>query len=414
MILETDYGEGYAPAMEPTVVDIASPALMQAWQDANAAVHQALRDRQQNAPSPLQWTGSLCFVNDEDPRAVPALQKLYFWLAEAPEPSKFGPFMTRGATSPIYLWVFPAQKGVAAGRYPRSDDAPVAGQPVELAPARPGSFWIGAGAAFVIMVLGLFGCGYWIVATCAATIEALAKDPQAKQADLTGQWLISTAIIALMLLLISYAIRGGAFAFLIDERNRMSLSRLQLSAWTILLIGGYWTLAFWDVRCGARGSLMGPFPTMQYDLWLLLGIVNISAVASPLILQTKANADTPATDTAPPHVAATQVSEIGTLDARTTSAGASWLDLFTGEEVANRGTIDISRLQHFVITLLLLATYAYILGATMNGLQVGDPTKPFVAVNMPSVGQTFLGLLAISHAGYLAAKALPKTPANGP
>jgi hypothetical protein len=409
MILETDYGEGFAPPGEPTIADLSSAALMQAWQDANAAVDQALRDRQQSIPGQLAWARSICFINEQDPRTVSALRQVCGWLTMAPDPFKFGPFVSRGNAAQAYLWVFPAQNLIAPGRYPRSDDsAPVAGPPRVPAPSRSRGFWIASGGAFAILSLALFGCAYWVAETCRSAIQAYKPGVAAPQ-DLTSQWLISTAILMVMLMLISYAIGGGAFSFLVDERNRTSLSRLQLSAWTILLIGGYWTLAFWDIRCGARGGTMGPFPAMQYDLWLLLGIVNISAIASPLILQTKANAATPEVNTSPPHVVASQVSEIGELDSRVNRSGASWIDLFIGEEVANRSNIDVSRLQQFIITLLLVAAYAYLLDGTVSGLEVGDPNKPYSVVNMPSVGQTFLGLLAISHAGYLAAKALPKT-----
>ena len=72
--------------------------------------------------------------------------------------------------------------------------------------------------------------------------------------------------------------------------------------------------------------------------------------------------------------------------------------------------LDISRIQHLVISGTLLTTYFMALvdalgdvgGASiMSAIAANDP----IFTSMPGVGPTFLGLLGISHAGYLIFKA---------
>lgn len=94
---------------------------------------------------------------------------------------------------------------------------------------------------------------------------------------------------------------------------------------------------------------------------------------------------------------------------RNTPEKARWTDLFTGEAAANRNTVDVSRLQHMVITVLLLSSYLVMLVeysrsidalAVIVALLTGEP----VFAEMPPVDQTFVGLLVVSHGSYLVYK----------
>lgn len=263
--------------------------------------------------------------------------------------------------------------------------------------------------AFALVLLGgLIGCAFWL--------QQPAQIPGGKP-NIVAPWLASTVLILSLFALVSWAIRGRLTGFLIDERNRISLSRLQLVCWTVLLLGGYWTLALWRVGAGIPG-----FPAMSYDLWLLLGITSISPLASALILQTKATASPPVAASAPPAVQGALpvavnpppanavvpagVTSLGMLDKRTDADHAGLMDIFLGEEVDNRHTVDVSRLQQVIFTLLLLVTYAFALGARFASLGTGEPPS----YDMPPVDATFVGLLGLSHAAYLTAKGLPKPP----
>jgi hypothetical protein len=100
------------------------------------------------------------------------------------------------------------------------------------------------------------------------------------------------------------------------------------------------------------------------------------------------------------------------LDVRANPRQASWADLFMGEAEGDKNTLDISRLQHLVITGLLVGAYITLLveytrnvsgQAIMLAWETGAP----VFASMPPVDGTFVGLLVLSHGAYLAFKALP-------
>ena len=81
---------------------------------------------------------------------------------------------------------------------------------------------------------------------------------------------------------------------------------------------------------------------------------------------------------------------------------------------ANANQVDVSRLQY----LLLLGRYLILLMrylGSLDGTQILLASHDHVPVfpSMPPVDGTFLGLLVLSHGGYLAFKALPSARAGG-
>ncbi len=185
------------------------------------------------------------------------------------------------------------------------------------------------------------------------------------------------------------------------DRNRLSLARLQWVAWFIILFSGYFVLAVLNTHNG------GNFPEMDAKLFGLLGIVTGSAVVSNLIVDAKKSdpqkSGTGANPAAPaPTDPASQ--QIGTIDRNAGPEQASWADLYLGEEVANRGVVDVSRLQQLVLTVLLIIVYVQALWGDL-GTAAGSGSL----ASLPKVNSTFLELLGASHAGYLAYKATPKT-----
>ena len=66
-------------------------------------------------------------------------------------------------------------------------------------------------------------------------------------------------------------------------------------------------------------------------------------------------------------------------------------------------SVDVTKLQNFLITLFLAGTYTLITIHTFAGAEPGTPIHtPAGIAALPAFDATFLGLLAISHAGYLA------------
>jgi hypothetical protein len=258
----------------------------------------------------------------------------------------------------------------------------------------------GWGWLTLLFLIALALCALWTWA-----------DPQ----HLQYEWIAVSLVIVGMCWFAGWMVNGRLDGILIDDCNRISLSRLQWVAWFIVLLGGYFAGAVWNVAYMENWKVSGHFPDMQPDLWALLGIVSASAVASNLIVDRKkqdgqpsaglgANAaGPPAPQPVPGHP-----DQIGSIDRNVTPAEASWADLFLGEEVANRNSVDISRLQKLFITVLLIMAYTRLLW-----IALGSP-DPKTGMNMPTVsdpqgGHGFLWLLGISHAAYLAYKATPKT-----
>ena len=106
-----------------------------------------------------------------------------------------------------------------------------------------------------------------------------------------------------------------------------------------------------------------------------------------------------------PLAATDNPTNVGQMDANKTAAEASWADLYLGEDVGNRYVVDINRLQKFLVTIILVTIY---FAWFWQGLGQ-DHSKGFVEMPGLDGKDTFLWLLGISHAGYLASKATPKT-----
>ncbi len=256
--------------------------------------------------------------------------------------------------------------------------------------------WSSLTVAFLLL---LGACAAWIALSAA---RAGGKDPHIQY-----QWAAVAAVLVALCAVSGYLVNGRIDGILIDERNRLSLSRLQWVAWLVVLVAGYFTGAVFVVA-GGKPDL----PAMQAELFGLLGIVSGSAVISNLIVDSK--------KTAPPPTQLQQQAllqqqqahpqdnpaQTGVIDRNLSIDDASWADLYYGEDIGNRYVVDISRLQKLVITVLLVMTYVVMLWSAL-----GTAGAAGVFDKMPEVGGTFLGLLGVSHAAYLAYKATPKTPA---
>lgn len=234
---------------------------------------------------------------------------------------------------------------------------------------------------------------------------------QSSPVNLVGPWAMACVAVFGLFALVSYGLRGQILGFLIDERGRLSLARLQLVVWNILILSTYWIYAAWNLSVQHAGLMLAAeqvLPQLQLDLWLLLGIVFTSPLASSLILDSKSQqaqtvANLPASSiTVPTQVDSQVVTNDGLVDARTNTHSWSFLDLFTGEYLGTRGAIDVSRLQQFIFTLLSVIVYA---GLVWNELQSVDGQA---FVHLPALGANAVGLLALSHTAYLAAKGIQK------
>jgi hypothetical protein len=79
---------------------------------------------------------------------------------------------------------------------------------------------------------------------------------------------------------------------------------------------------------------------------------------------------------------------------------ATWSDLFEGEEIGNWTHLDLGKIQMFYFTLILVLTYAAMLGAMFlhNSSLISA---------LPSLPAGMVTLLGISNGGYLTHKVIP-------
>ncbi len=216
---------------------------------------------------------------------------------------------------------------------------------------------------------------------------------------LLPSWVLVMASTILFLAVAGKGIKGVYRGALIDHRNRISLSRLQMLVWTVVVVSAYGTMV--AARLG-DDPLQALEVGVPQELWWLMGISTTSLVGSPLLLSTKKDPSltlpdqdmrlqSQGVDPQSTHVE-------GQVVANNDVAAAGWPDLFTGEEVANVSHLDLAKIQMFFFTVVVVLTYAAAIGKLLSRGEVSQ---------LPPVNQGMVALLGISHAGYLTSKAVP-------
>jgi hypothetical protein len=226
-----------------------------------------------------------------------------------------------------------------------------------------------------------------------------------------GSWLLIMALLSLLFVLIGRGVTGLWKGCLIDNRNRMSLSRLQLISWTALVLSAFLTFAAFKVHADPTADALDIVVPAQ--VWSLLGISTASLAGSATIKYAKRNAhvneeiveaELQKTRQAMPSAPEAQSLEAqGLLATKGTPEGASISDLFTGEEIGSAAQLDVGKVQMFFFTLIVVLAYAIGVGSILYRAG-GLPNE------LPDVSEGMVVLLLISHAGFLAGKAVPASP----
>jgi hypothetical protein len=231
--------------------------------------------------------------------------------------------------------------------------------------------------------------------------------------------------VTLIVLGFGYAVTGKCFGIAMSSWNDYSLSKLQMALWTILVIAALFTTAKLNLL-----GYFGPMPlpadaspgmiageplgiSIPGELLAAMGIAAFSTAATPAILSLKAS-QTPAdgevqaaTQRTADQQGAATMSNAGKAAGHASTDSAGWLDVVTGDEVANAGVVDLSKVQQLLVTILLIGTYTFMLIRTFSGAKTGINS-------LPELGPRFVELMGISHAGYLAYKATPKSGSTAP
>lgn len=233
------------------------------------------------------------------------------------------------------------------------------------------------------------------IALIALAIGINCRDASVPYNRLVG-WAVTAASMIAFIALVGDSINQRPAGVLIDSRNRISLSKLQAASWTVLVLSGLVTL--FAAKMQAVAGVKTPI-AIDGNLLAAMGISAASLAATPAILSLKT---TPA--------GASKVF------ARAIPQQATWADMFRGDETSNADSPDLSKIQNFLISLVVIGGYAFLFGnalyygtllTTPHGLEPAPGGGATGWIQFPELGQDLLWLLGISHAGYLSYKAVP-------
>jgi hypothetical protein len=200
-------------------------------------------------------------------------------------------------------------------------------------------------------------------------------------------WALTAAGALVVTMAAGLATRHRVWGVLVDGRGRLSLSRLQLMSWTIVVLSlaGGVTIG----RLAERGVDPLDF-SIPGNLLGLLGISVSSAVVAGGVKSYKER---------------TRPAQVGT-----TSVGQERLrQLVSVEEGPDTDRlVDTGKLQNLLITVLVVGAYVGAAIHQFSGRGVSAPAGPAGITGLPDLNPAFLGLLGISHVGYLGAKARPR------
>jgi len=270
----------------------------------------------------------------------------------------------------------------------------------------------------------------------------------------------SAVFLFAIIAIIGMALNKGPFGILIDTRNMMSLSRLQMVLWMVVILSAFITTAL--ARVGDSRIHPGRYMcetvvnadgvevpdadcaeplgiTLPPLLWTLMGISLTSAVSSPLLTAFKAQRTTeedrrrktaatktsmtlggetvePASfDNALKEATAGMPEEEkpkneGALVKKTSWTDARFSDIFMGEEVANFMYVDIAKVQNFLFSVFAVVAYAVAMAIAMSS--AASVAKFFA---FPGLPEGLVAVIGISHGGYLTDKAFTHaTPTEAP
>ena len=277
-------------------------------------------------------------------------------------------------------------------------------------------------------------------------------------------WLINIVFMLAIAAIIGMALNKGPMGILIDPRNMMSLSRLQMVLWTVVILSAFVTTAL--ARVGDSRVHPGRYvcettvdaegnEVQEKDcatpldvnlpplLWTLMGISLTSAVSSPLLTAFKAQRTSeedrrrkaaagkasltlggggepvqPATydntlkeaKAETPDPEAEKLKNEGALVKKESWTDARLSDIFMGEEVANFMYVDIAKVQNFLFSVFAVVAYGVAVAIAMSSV-----VSVAKFITLPELPQGLVAVIGISHGGYLTDKAFTHaTPTEAP
>jgi hypothetical protein len=202
-------------------------------------------------------------------------------------------------------------------------------------------------------------------------------------------WIGTLVLLTIFILAIGFVTSGSWFGVLIDGRRKMSLSRFQTVLWTVLILSAFQAAALTNIQLVSNptDALTINIPP---EILEILGISLTSLVGKSVILTYFKD---------PTQVDKNPVSE-------NPADRPGWNDMFKGDDKANADFVDLSKVQMFFFTLVLVLVYGVALASMF---MVVDPKHSAITA-LPALTPSMVWLLGISQGGYLGSKAIKRIP----
>lgn len=210
-------------------------------------------------------------------------------------------------------------------------------------------------------------------------------------------WILTAGLMIIFLGIIGKAINERWSGILINELNVMSLSRLQIVIWTVIILSAYLTATTARIYSGHPDPLG---IVVDWQIWALLGISSTSLVATPIILDNKKKKTT--TTDAITTYAYSEENMVGIAFRNSNDTDAKFTDMFEGDEVGNEKYVDMSKVQMFFFTIISALSYIILLFKEFLGNIILD--------SLPTLPEGLIAILTISHGAYLSYKIVNHTP----
>ncbi len=193
-------------------------------------------------------------------------------------------------------------------------------------------------------------------------------------------WGISGAVLIGLTIAAGLAATSRIDGILIDERGRYSLTHLQLSLWTIVILSLLSGVFF--------GRLVHGLP-MPQDFGIPANVIGLFAISAGSALTSTAIKRTKDT-TRPANVSA--------------SGGRNYPPKLAQMFLVEEGTfaneaVDIGKFQQFLVTIVFVVAYT-----ALAAHQIQMAGTASAVTSLPDVSGAFLVLLGISHGAYVGAK----------
>ena len=201
-------------------------------------------------------------------------------------------------------------------------------------------------------------------------------------------WILTLLLLAAFAVIAGQGVTGYWWGIAIDNRNKVSLSRLQMIIWTIIVVAGFLSAALSNINSAAESPLDIAIP--EQLLWLM-GISTTSLVGSPLIKSTKSK---------------------GVIHDNSSPADARLVDMFMAEVAGTETRIDLAKVQMFFVTLVVMIAYSVAMGTELDTATAAGASDGITS--LPEIAGGVVGLLGISHAGYLSAKGISGSGTEAP